>query len=247
MFFEYTLVALYNLIFTSLPIIFLGIWDQDVNARISQLYPEMYRMGLRNDKFKSWRFYLTIFDAIFQSVICFFFPFLLLIGGPIDPYGRDQHSVYEFGTIVASIAVFVANFIVMFSLYSFTWIQVLVISLSILAFYAFICIIAQFNTFIFAGQDALFGTGLYWMMLILTVVTCYIPRICAKHYLHQYHPNDNDIVREQELVLRNGRSTKTHSDHTTNANSFETKTQTEGDLGSNHVKSKFGFNLHKRK
>lgn len=240
MFFEYTLVALYNLIFTSLPIIFLGIWDQDVNAEISQLYPEMYRMGLRNDKFNPWQFYLNIFDAIFQSVVCFFFPYMLLIGGPIDPQGRDQHSVYEFGTIVASIAVFVANFIVMFSLYSFTWIQVLVISLSIMAFYAFVCIYAQFNTFIFAGQDSLFGTGLYWMLLILTIATCYIPRICAKYYLHQYHPNDNDIVREQELVLKNGRSKHKHD---VNEGSFETKTQLENDLEGNHHQRKTGHPL----
>ncbi|KAG1457835.1 hypothetical protein G6F46_009262 [Rhizopus delemar] len=200
MMFEYALVTLYNLIFTSLPIIFLGIWDQDLNAKISLNYPQLYRMGLRNDKFKVWRFWLTIVDSIYQSSVCFFFPYMLLVGGAIDPTGHDANGLYEIGTIVSSIAVCVANLFVVFSLYSYTWIQLLIISLSILVYYAFVGIYAQFNTFIFAGHVRLFGTGSYWLVLILTIVACFIPRMTAKHYLHQYWPYDNDIIREIELV-----------------------------------------------
>lgn len=211
MMFDYSLVALYNLIFTSLPIIFLGIWDQDVNAKVSELYPEMYRMGLRNDKFKPWRFYLTVVDSIFQSSVCFFFPYMLLLGGAMEPNGRDQNGMYSLGTLISGITVIVANFFVMLSLYSFTWIQILCIALSILSYYVFVCVYAQFNTFIFGGQDTIFGTGVYWLVLVLTVVTCYIPRTVAKHYLHQYFPYDNDIVREKELVLHDGRSCHPHN------------------------------------
>ncbi|KAI9470984.1 MAG: hypothetical protein EXX96DRAFT_654032 [Benjaminiella poitrasii] len=205
MMFDYALITLYNLIFTSLPIIFLGIWNQDLNAKISLMYPQLYRMGLRNDRFKVWQFWLTVFDSIFQSAVCFFFPYMLLIGGAIDPHGLDANGLYEIGTIVSSIVVCVANFFVVFSLYSYTWIQVLIVSLSILVYYAFVAIYSQFNTFIFAGHVRLFGTGSYWLIFILTCVACYLPRITAKHYLHQYHPYDNDIIRELELVLNKGR------------------------------------------
>ncbi|KAG0735280.1 hypothetical protein G6F16_006939 [Rhizopus arrhizus] len=193
-------VTLFNLVFTSLPIMCMGIWDQDLDAELSLKHPQLYRMGLRNDKFKVWRFWLTIFDSIFQSSVCFFFPYMLLIGGPIDPTGHDANGVYEIGTIVSGIAVCVANLFVVFSLYSYTWIQALIISLSILVYYAFVSIYAQFNTFIFAGHVRLFGTGFYWLTLILTITACYIPRMTAKHYIHQYYPYDNDIIREIELV-----------------------------------------------
>ncbi|KAI9245704.1 hypothetical protein BDA99DRAFT_447769 [Phascolomyces articulosus] len=202
MMFEYALVTLYNLVFTSLPIIFLGIWDQDLSAKISLMYPELYRMGLRNDMFKTWRFWLTMLDAIYQSAVCFFFPYMLLIGGGAYPIGLDQNGIYEFGTLVSSIAVWVANFFVAATLYSFTWLQVGIISLSILVYYAFVCIYAQFNTFIFAGHSRVFATGMYWLILILTIVACFIPRYIAMHLLHQYKPYDNDIVREIELVQK---------------------------------------------
>lgn len=203
--FDYALITLYNLVFTSLPIIFLGIWDQDVSAKISLQYPELYRMGLRNDRFKTWRFWLTCFDAIFQSSVCFFFPYMLLVAGAPDSHGYDSNGMYEIGTIISSIVVCVANFFVVISLNGFTWIQIFITSISILVYYAFVCIYAQINTFIFAGQSRLFGTGAYWLILILTIVACFTPRIVAKYYLHQYHPYDNDIIREKELVINKGR------------------------------------------
>ncbi|CAO3595457.1 unnamed protein product [Absidia cylindrospora] len=206
MMFDYALVTLYNLIFTSLPIIFLGIWDQDMNSHLSLLYPELYRMGLRDDKFKTTRFWLTVADSIFQSAVCFFFPYMLLIAGAVDPSGHDQNGMYEIGTIIASYAVIVANLFVATSLYSFTWIQLLCISLSIAVYYLFTGIYSLFIVFNFRGQGRLYGSGLYWLMLILTVVTCFIPRMCAKYYGHQYRPYDLDIIREKELILHNGRS-----------------------------------------
>ncbi|KAI8100209.1 uncharacterized protein BX664DRAFT_355545 [Halteromyces radiatus] len=205
MMFDYALVTLYNLIFTSLPIIFLGIWDQDLNASTSLLYPELYRMGLRDDKFKTVRFWMNVIDSIFQSSVCFFFPYMLLVAGAVDPSGYDQNGTYEIGTIIASYAVIVANLFVAFSLYSYTWIQLLIISLSIAVYYLFTAVYSQFISFNFRGQVKLYGTGLYWLVLLLTVVTCFIPRTCAKYYGHQYRPYDNDIIRERELILHNRR------------------------------------------
>ncbi|KAI8334448.1 hypothetical protein BC941DRAFT_356961 [Chlamydoabsidia padenii] len=202
MVFDYSLVTLYNVVFTSLPIAFLGIWDQDLDSTTTLRYPELYRMGLRNDKFKVWQFWVAVADSIYQSVVCFFFPYMLLVAGGADPTGHDANGVYEIGTIMSGIAVCVANFYVAFSLYSYTWIQVLIISLSILVYFAFIGVYSQFNSFIFAGHIRLFGTGLYWLVLILTVVAAFIPRFAISHYLHQYYPYDNDIVREIELVLK---------------------------------------------
>ncbi|KAI8333988.1 hypothetical protein BC941DRAFT_400926 [Chlamydoabsidia padenii] len=206
MMFDYALVTLYNLIFTSLPIIFLGIWDQDVNSDLSLLYPEMYRMGLRDDKFKTSRFWLTVLDSIFQSAVCYFFPYMLLVAGAVEPSGHDQNGMYEIGTIIASYAVIVANLFVATSLYSFTWIQLLCIFLSIAVYYLFTGIYSCFVAFNFRGQGRLYGSGLYWLVLMLTVVTCFLPRMCAKYYGHQYRPYDNDIIRERELILKNGRS-----------------------------------------
>ncbi|KAI8981435.1 hypothetical protein BDB01DRAFT_794086 [Pilobolus umbonatus] len=200
MIFDYALITLYNLIFTCYPIVCLGIWDQDLKAEVSLKYPELYRMGLRNDKFKKRRFWLTIVDAIFQSAVCFFFPYMLLVGGAVDSNGFDSNGLYEIGTIISSITVTVANLYVVFAIYSHTWIQAAIFAFSICFYYLFVTIYSQFNTFLFMGQVRLFGSGSYWLMLILTIVACFIPRVAASHYLHAYKPYDNDIIREIEML-----------------------------------------------
>ncbi|KAI7866455.1 hypothetical protein BDF14DRAFT_1743655 [Spinellus fusiger] len=202
MLFDYALVTLYNLMFTSLPIIFLGIWDQDLSAEISLRYPELYRMGLRNDKFKLWRFWLTTADAIYQSSVSFFFPYMLLVAGAFDANGYSTNGLYEIGTIMSSVGVTVANLFSFLSLNSYTWPQVVVTGLSVLVYYVFVSIYSQFNVFIFAGHVRLLGTGSYWLVFILTIVACFVPRMAAKYILHQYYPHDNDIIREIELVQR---------------------------------------------
>ncbi|KAI8075992.1 uncharacterized protein BX664DRAFT_344524, partial [Halteromyces radiatus] len=203
MMFDYALVTLYNLIFTSLPIIFLGIWDQDLNASTSLLYPELYTV----------RFWMNVIDSIFQSSVCFFFPYMLLVAGAVDPSGYDQNGTYEIGTIIASYAVIVANLFVAFSLYSYTWIQLLIISLSIAVYYLFTAVYSQFISFNFRGQVKLYGTGLYWLVLLLTVVTCFIPQreliLHNRRHLEQQEEKSSKETIQPSLPTDKDKSTTT--------------------------------------
>lgn len=209
--FDYSLVTLYNLVFTSLPCIFVGVWDQDLDAERSLKYPELYRMGLRNDIFKVWRFWLTVLDAIYQSTVCFWFPYMLFIGGPMHPDGYTMNGVFELGTIVSGVSVVVANLFVGLTLRTWTWIQCFIIGISTFAYFFWIIVYSQFNVFTFAGEVSLFGLGQFWLVMVLTVTTCFLPRIAAKHYLTQYHPYDNDIIREIELLPKRGKDRRVSS------------------------------------
>ncbi|GFP80055.1 phospholipid-transporting ATPase 3 [Phtheirospermum japonicum] len=65
--------SLYNVIFTALPVIIIGLFDKDVNATLSKKYPELYKEGIRNAFFK-WRVVATwAFFAIYQSLVLYYF------------------------------------------------------------------------------------------------------------------------------------------------------------------------------
>ncbi|KAG8629157.1 hypothetical protein KVT40_003022 [Elsinoe batatas] len=55
--FDYTYILLYNLAFTSLPIIFLGILDQDVSDKVSLAVPQLYRRGIERLEWTSLKFW----------------------------------------------------------------------------------------------------------------------------------------------------------------------------------------------
>ena len=59
--FDYTYIIFFNLAFTSLPVIVMGVLDQDVDDRISLAVPQLYRRGIERKEWtqpKFWYVYL---------------------------------------------------------------------------------------------------------------------------------------------------------------------------------------------
>lgn len=196
MMFDYSYITLYNLVFTSLPCIFAGIFDQDLKAEYSFKFPQLYLMGIRNDKFTTSRFFLTVLDAIYQSAVCFGLPYMVFIGPKLSSDGYDTEGVTELGTFIAGIAVVVANVLVGFTIFSWTWIMFLCIFISSATFFIWTGIYSNIMTFMFYGEAILFGEGTFWLCLILTFAVCLLPRFTANYYLQMHQPYDNDIIRE---------------------------------------------------
>lgn len=55
--FDYTYVLLYNLAFTSLPVIFMGVLDQDVSDKVSLAVPQLYRRGIERKEWTQTKFW----------------------------------------------------------------------------------------------------------------------------------------------------------------------------------------------
>ncbi|KAF5741024.1 phospholipid-transporting ATPase 3 isoform X1 [Tripterygium wilfordii] len=65
--------SLYNVLFTALPVIIVGLFDKDVSASLSKKYPELYKEGIRNMFFK-WRVIgIWAFFSVYQSLVFYHF------------------------------------------------------------------------------------------------------------------------------------------------------------------------------
>lgn len=181
----------------------LGVFDQDLKAEYSFKFPQLYLMGIRNDKFTTWRFCLTVVDAIYQSAVCFGLPYMVFIGPKLSSEGYETEGVTEFGTFIAGIAVVVANTLVGLTIFSWTWIMFLCIIISSATFFIWTGIYSHIMSFTFYGEVILFGEGTFWLCLILTFVVCLLPRFATIYYLQVYSPYDNDIIREIVLCDKN--------------------------------------------
>ncbi|KAL3654359.1 putative phospholipid-transporting ATPase 9 [Castilleja foliolosa] len=66
-------LSLYNVFFTSLPVIALGVFDQDVSARFCLKFPLLYQEGVQNVLF-SWRRLIGwMLNGVASAIIVFFF------------------------------------------------------------------------------------------------------------------------------------------------------------------------------
>ncbi|KAG2230112.1 hypothetical protein INT48_002466, partial [Thamnidium elegans] len=65
-------MSCFNVIFTFLPPLVIGIFDQFVSARMLDKYPQMYMLGQSNEFFNQKKFWGWFGNAVFHSLILFF-------------------------------------------------------------------------------------------------------------------------------------------------------------------------------
>lgn len=68
-------ISVYNLFYTSLPVMAVGIFDQDVNDKNSLMYPKLYAPGLQNLLFNKKEFCWSAIHGFFASCVIFLVPY----------------------------------------------------------------------------------------------------------------------------------------------------------------------------
>lgn len=62
-------LTLYNVVFTVLPPLVIGIFDQFVSARFLDRYPQLYILGQKNEFFTKTSFWLWVANALYHSLV----------------------------------------------------------------------------------------------------------------------------------------------------------------------------------
>lgn len=139
-------------------------------------------------------------DGLYQSIICFFMPYLLYSPANfVHASGRDISDRTRMGVLVASSAVIASNTYIMLNQYRWDWLTVLInVISSLLIFlwtgiYSSISASAQF----YGAAAEVYGALSFWTVLLITVAICLLPRFAIKSFQKVFFPRDVDIVREQ--------------------------------------------------
>ncbi|XP_061276060.1 phospholipid-transporting ATPase VD isoform X3 [Bos javanicus] len=126
---DYWVLIFFNLLFTSAPPVIYGVLEKDVSAETLMQLPELYRSGQRSEAYLPLTFWITLLDAFYQSLVCFFVPFYTYQGSDID--------IFTFGNPLNTAALFVILLHLVIESKSLTWIHMLVIAGSILCYFCF--------------------------------------------------------------------------------------------------------------
>lgn len=65
-------IALYNVFYTSFPVLMVGMFDQDVNDKNSLKYPKLYTPGLQSTLFNKLEFARSALQGVVSSLVLFF-------------------------------------------------------------------------------------------------------------------------------------------------------------------------------
>ncbi|KAF5277653.1 hypothetical protein FQA39_LY06146 [Lamprigera yunnana] len=168
-------LMLYNLLFTSLPPLAIGVYDQDSPEELLRQKPYLYRKGRLGKVYRSFSFWLTLADAFYQSIAIFFIC--------IAAYDDTVIDIWEFGTTLTTICMFVMSFHVAIEIKSWTIIHIASIVVSVGAFYIYslvynaLCVTCfGLPSTYWVIQHAIVSPN-YWLCTLLAIVVALLPRL----------------------------------------------------------------------
>jgi len=134
------LSGLFNVLFASLPILGLGIWEQDLPEKLVLQYPAVYRSGQAGQSFNYLRFFWSMVSAVVQGIFIFVACVVLFRHDMVGPSGYLSGFV-SVGLLAYTVVIVVVTLKVAIMLHSWTWFNVFFNVISII-FWFVIAIVA---------------------------------------------------------------------------------------------------------
>ncbi|KAG0583093.1 hypothetical protein KC19_3G108700 [Ceratodon purpureus] len=192
--------SLFNVFFTSLPVIALGVFEQDVSSRVCLQFPALYQQGPKNMFFTWTRILGWMANGVYSSVVAFFFT---LAAFEIEAYRKDGQlaGIEELGAAMYTCVVWVVNVQVALALSYFTWIQHVFIWGSVALWYLFLVVYGAINPTLSTTAykvfvETLVDSPMYWFITILVPIACVLPYCVYQGYQRMFHPMDHHLIQE---------------------------------------------------
>ncbi|XP_037782447.1 probable phospholipid-transporting ATPase IM isoform X5 [Penaeus monodon] len=193
--FDPMFISVYNLFYTSMPVLALGIFEQDVNAVNSIKFPRLYGPGLSNALFNKREFFRSALHGFLTSCVLFFIPFGAYYNG-MDQDGRSMADQQTFGSVVATILVIVVTVQICLDTSYWTMFNHITIWGSLIFYF----LLQYFYNFVIGGEyvGALakaMGEPMFYFTSLLTIVVLMLPVMAWRFYWVDVHPTLSDKVR----------------------------------------------------
>ncbi|KZF26576.1 phospholipid P-type ATPase transporter [Xylona heveae TC161] len=194
-------LSMFNTLFTSLPVIFLGIFEKDLAASTLLAVPELYNKGQQSKGF-NLRVYLGwMFMASSEAMVIYF----LMLGLFGQPWFTKDNGLFAMGDLTfTACIIIIASKMQLLEVYNRSVMVIVSLLLSIGGWFLWNIILTETysKNNIYNVKDGIlkrFGRdGLWWLTLLLIVVSCFALEIAVTALRSAYFPTDVDVFQECE-------------------------------------------------
>ncbi|XP_020223409.1 probable phospholipid-transporting ATPase 4 [Cajanus cajan] len=193
-------MILFNVVLTSLPVISLGVFEQDVPSEVCLQFPALYQQGPKNLFFDWYRILGWMGNGLYSSLIIFFLVVIIFYDQAFRANGQiaDMAAV---GTTMFTCIVWAVNCQIALTMSHFTWIQHLFVWGSITAWYLFLMLYGVLpprysKTAYQILVEVLAPAPIYWTTTLLITITCVLPYLAHISFQRCFNPMDHHIIQE---------------------------------------------------
>ncbi|KAL4324877.1 hypothetical protein GQ457_11G027910 [Hibiscus cannabinus] len=192
-------LSLYNVFFTSLPVIALGVFDQDVSSRLCLKFPLLYQEGIQNVLFSWLRILAWVFNGVLSATIIFFFCIQAMKYQAFRK-GGEVSDLEVLGATMYTCVVWVVNCQMALSITYFTYIQHLFIWGGIILWYIFLMAYGAMDPDISTTAYEVFieacaPAGSYWLLTLLVLIASLLPYFAYSAIQIRFFPMYHQMIQ----------------------------------------------------
>jgi phospholipid-transporting ATPase len=200
-------IQMFNLMYTSIPIIVLSVYDRDITATSCFNFPEDYKACIRSEHFTTMKFWGWLVTGIFESIWCSVLPLYLLYHS--DRGIGVEASFWNAGSLCFSCVVIICNAKLFFIQNRWHWVMIGLVFASVLVWWLSALFFAgslqlvkysstafweYYDTFYVLNADPSFWAALFLISLSVIAKDIFLCSLDRIYNFKNFH-----IVQEMEV------------------------------------------------
>ena len=196
------LIMSYNVVLTSLPIVILGIMDKDLNAEDVLTHPPLYTAGIMSRLFNAKIFIRWVIEAIMQTLLIF--GLIVVFSDRFEDGGGKTEDLMVTGTVAFYAVVQTSSYVICVEMKDWTYLFLVVISVSYLLFYPFIFIYDALGlpvSTMIGVSTRIFSYATMFFAMILTPLVCMVIHFSIWYVNNLFFPNEVAQYRKRDVRI----------------------------------------------
>uniref|UniRef100_A0A672HF23 Phospholipid-transporting ATPase n=1 Tax=Salarias fasciatus TaxID=181472 RepID=A0A672HF23_SALFA len=202
-------LTLYNISFTSLPILLYSLIEQHINMDILKKDPSLYRDIAKNSMLQWSTFIYWTVLGVYDAVVMFFGAYFLFDNTTFTSNGQ-MFGNWTFGTLVFTVLVFTVTFKLALDTHYWTWINHFVIWGSLIFFVVFSLLwggiiwpFLNYQRMYYVFMQML-SSGPAWLSIILLVTASLLPDVVKKVIWRALWPSTTERIQVGSVLGHGG-------------------------------------------
>ncbi|XP_022844425.1 probable phospholipid-transporting ATPase 4 [Olea europaea var. sylvestris] len=199
-------MLLFNVVLTSLPVISLGVFEQDVDSEVCLQFPALYQQGPKNLFFDWSRIIGWMVNGLYTSLIIFFLNIIIFYDQAFRSGGQTA-DMTAVGTAMFTCIIWAVNCQIALTMSHFTWIQHLFVWGSVTTWYVFLVFYGELSSALDENAfkiltEVLAPAPIYWITTLLVTIVCNLPYLAHISFQRSFNPMDHHVIQEIKYYKR---------------------------------------------
>uniref|UniRef100_A0A7N8WK38 Phospholipid-transporting ATPase n=1 Tax=Mastacembelus armatus TaxID=205130 RepID=A0A7N8WK38_9TELE len=201
-------LTLYNISFTSLPILLYSLIEQHINMDILKKDPSLYKDIAKNSLLRWPTFIYWTVLGVYDAIVMFFGAYFLFDNTTFTSNGQ-MFGNWTFGTLVFTVLVFTVTFKLALDTHYWTWINHFVIWGSLIFFVVFSLLGFWYYFMPFLNYQRMYyvfmqmlSSGPAWLSIILLITASLVPDVVKKVIWRALWPTTTETIQVDTCAYR---------------------------------------------